>query len=117
MIHLLYGLPKSAVADFAAALTGLLTQLPCQAFSSQQSSPVSQMGRLQVLLKHAKAHRLPVGASAADSDSDDEAGVGGVGGDNKLVGVKAAHERLKSIQELYGLSPGRSPTGLLTPNR
>lgn len=70
-----------------------------------------------MLVKHAKSHGLPLGASTADSDSDDEAGGGDGGAGDKLVGVKAAHERLKSIQELYGSSPGRSPNGLLTPNR
>ena len=69
------------------------------------------MQRLQLLTKHAKAHGLPVEASAADSDSDDESG------GQQLVGVKAAHDRLKSIQQLYGSSPGRSPNGLQAPNR
>lgn len=70
-----------------------------------------QMQRLQLLTKHAKAHGLPVEAGAADSESDDESG------GQQLVGLKAAHERLKSIQQLCGSSPGRSPNGVLTPNR
>ena len=69
------------------------------------------MQRLQLLTKHAKAHGLPVETGTADSDSDDESG------GQQLVGVKAAHERLKSIQQLYGSSPGRSPNGVMTPNR
>lgn len=70
------------------------------------------MERLQLLMKHAKSHGLPVEAGAADAnDSDDE-----FGGD-KIRGVKTAHERLKSIQQLSGLSPGRSQSGLQTPNR
>lgn len=70
-----------------------------------------QMERLQLLMRHAKSHGLPVEGSADDSDADDE------DRHDRMIGVKAAHERLKSIQELAGSSPGRSPGGLQTPNR
>ena len=76
------------------------------------------MVRLQMLMKHAKSHGLPTEATGAESDSDDDNDdENDEPGPGRLVGVKAAHDRLKSIQQLYGTSPGTSPNGLQTPNR
>ena len=56
-----------------------------------------------MLMHHAQSHGLPLEDLTAPSDSDDEA-------DDRVVGFKAAQQRLKSIQQLYG-TPGKSPGG------
>ena len=69
-----------------------------------------QMERLELLMHHAQSHGLPLEDLTAPSDSDDEEA------DNRVVGIKAAQHRLKSIHQLYG-TPGKPPNGQLASPR
>ena len=60
------------------------------------------MDRLEVMMQHAKIHSLAVDDLTAPEDSEEE-------DEGRIVGVKAAQDRLKSIQLLYG-TPSKSPT-------
>ena len=60
-----------------------------------------QLTRLEALMQHAKLHDLPVEDLTAQIDSDDENG-------GRVVGVKAACQRLKTIQQLH-VTTSRSP--------
>lgn len=66
-----------------------------------------QLERLEALMSHARMYSLPVDDLTAPSDSDEEGG-------DKVVGVKAAQQRLQSIRQLYG-TPGRSPSSQTPP--
>lgn len=72
-----------------------------------------QLERLESLMNHARLHSLPLDDPSAPWDSDDESGGG-------LVGVKAAQQRLQSIQQLCGTpgrTPSRTPGSQTTPSR
>ena len=60
-----------------------------------------QIAKLQQLMHHAKIHSLPVDDLTAPSDSDEE-------DDNRVVGLRAAQQRLKTIHQLYS-TPSKSP--------
>jgi hypothetical protein len=68
-----------------------------------------QMARLQQLMHHAKIHSLPVDDLTAPSDSDEE-------GDDRVAGLRAAQQRLKTIHQLYS-TPSKSPSGQIASPR
>ncbi len=61
-----------------------------------------QISKLQQLMHHAKIHSLPVDDLTAPSDSDEE-------DDDRVVGLRAAQQRLKTIHQLYS-TPSKSPS-------
>ncbi|KAL0040303.1 hypothetical protein WJX77_002783 [Trebouxia sp. C0004] len=69
----------------------------------------SQMARLQQLMHHAKIHSLPVDDLTAPSDSDEE-------DDDRVVGLRAAQQRLKTIHQLYS-TPSKSPSSQIASPR
>lgn len=68
-----------------------------------------QIARLQQLMHHAKVHSLPVDDLTAPSDSDEE-------DDDRVVGLRAAQQRLKTIHQLYS-TPGKSPSSQIASPR
>ncbi|KAL3145685.1 hypothetical protein ABBQ32_003220 [Trebouxia sp. C0010 RCD-2024] len=84
------------------------TAVQLYAVINAQSGVVkAQLERLEALMSHARMYSLPVDDLTAPSDSDEEGG-------DKVVGVKAAQQRLQSIRQLYG-TPGRSPSSQTPP--
>ena len=58
-------------------------------------------------MTHARMHSLQVDDLTAPSDSDDESG-------DKLVGVRAAQQRLQNTQQMYGTPGGQTPPRWVT---
>lgn len=68
-----------------------------------------QIAKLQQLMHHAKIHSIPVVDLTAPSDSDEE-------DDDRVVGLRAAQQRLKTIHQLYS-TPNKSPSSQIASPR